>query len=450
MNGHSRTSANSPARRLTALGLALVLCACATSPHGRTQFTSPAPISDVYSDAEMQLDLAILPSIQTPCTEEECELNRAFDAQVQQLGARIAAAAYDAHPDLIERISHFEFEVVEKGEPGITSNASGKIVILRGTQQIGLDEGALTFVIAREMGHVISQHHNENTTTRIILSIAAGLLFPALNLFGNSAAIAQATSASTATSVMMATTAASSATSYLGAKLLIHGLRPEQLSEADQVALNLLERMGWSHHDLAQALENSAEFEPSNEWSEELRFSVAQFRSLVNASAAIEALPENPILESNLAPAESEELEPLQAASLDVASDAGPDAEASPASVADTPSPALSSAAVPIQAIPPAVAATLMKQSSQASPARREKFMTRPAQSLKKPGRDSVRQKTKAATSRLKKAQDVQKSRAGKGAKSKPAKVSERSKKPATAKDRAPQKSKKPSTNPAV
>lgn len=275
------------------MAVALTFWVSALPAQART-LAAPAPISDVYSEADMRLYLATLPAIESPCSGEECELNAAFDARVQRLGARVAAAAYDLHPDLSHRIRQFEFKVAEKKDTGVTSNASGTIVVLRGTQAIGLDDDALTFVLAREMGHVISQHHEENTTTRILLSVAAGILFPALNLFGNSAAVAQATSATTTTasSATLATTAASTATSWLGAKLLLNSMKPEQLSEADQVALNLMESMGLSHRDLALALENSAEFHPTNTWSEDFRNSMLQVRSLETAAEAGEPLPE--------------------------------------------------------------------------------------------------------------------------------------------------------------
>jgi phage gp16-like protein len=293
VNSSSRplASPSTMGRRMTALGLmVLMLGACATSPQGKSGIVMPAPISDVYSDADMQLYLATIAAVARPCVEEECELNRAFDAQVQHLGVRIAAAAFDARPDLIKRISRFEFEVAEKEEVGTISNASGNIVILRGTQQIGLNEGALAFAMAREMGHVISQHHDENATARILFSVAVGVLFPAFNLFGNTAAFAQATSASTISTAAVATTAASTATSYLGARLILDKLKPNQLSEADQVALDLLGRLGWGHQDIAQALEDSAAFESSNAWSEDFQLSAAQVRSLESASDVGEPL----------------------------------------------------------------------------------------------------------------------------------------------------------------
>lgn len=371
MNGMTRNHMHPPARRLGALSLALLLCACATSPQGRTKITSPAPISDVYSDAEMRLDLATIPNNEMPCSDGECDLNRDFNRQVQQLGANIAAAAYAMHPDLIQRINQFEFDVIEKKEAGITSNASGKIVVLRGTQQIGLNETALAFVLAREMGHVISQHHDENTTTRIVLSVAVGLLFPALNLFGNSAALAQATSASTATTTMLATTAASSATSYFGSKLVLNSLKPEQLSEADQVALKLMERMGWSHKALADALAASAEFEPGNAWAEEFRYSIAQVMALETTTEDSSPLPPitnesaeaelGPLMDLNLqAP---EEIPVLQV----VQPEAAPATSSPPKTSPSAASPASTSRAKNILQLSPSIQAKPINQTQKSS-----------------------------------------------------------------------------------
>lgn len=439
MLGDSRSSHHSSARHLGAFGLALMLCACATSPQGRQKITTPAPISDVYSDAEMRLNLATTPSIQVPCIKEECELNHAFDQQVQQIGARIVSAAYDAHPDLIHRISHFQFEVAEKKEPGITSNASGKIVILRGTQQIGLNEEALSFVIAREMGHVISQHHDENTTTRILLSVAAGLLFPALNLFGNTAAIAQATSASSAT---MATTAASTATSYLGSKLVLKSLKPEQLSEADQVALDLLERMGWSHQDIAEALESSAAFEPSNTWSEEFCFSIAQVRSLESASNDIEPLPENPLFTSDSAPLETPA---PQAALVDAAGNPLPALEENHEVAFDMPVDSVSvTTSSFVASTPPVLPATKRKWSSQPLKTAKNKVTSRLEKSPSKPARITAHKMAKTSSVRLKMAESGKKGRSGKGATSKSARISDRGRKPVLANRPTLRKQKKP------
>lgn len=426
-----------PGGRLAVLGLTLLLCACVTSPQGRPKIAPPAPISDVYSEADMRLHLATIPSIRKPCAEEECELNHAFDQQVQHLGAQVATAAYDAHPDLIKRVKRFEYEVVEKKEPGVTSNASGKIIVLRGTQQIGLNEQALAFVIAREMGHVISQHHEENATTRILLSVAAGVLFPALNLFGNTATIAQATSASTVTSTTVATTAASTATSYLGAKLVMNSLKPEQLSEADQVALDLLGRMGLSHRDLALALEHSAEFEPSNAWSEDFRYSIAQVRALETASDTGEVLPEIPSFDSDLARDESGDAKMSEVGLRDAEGNPLPPLEDPSETIAEVPAELIAvagTAATPIQMT------ALQPNATPQLPQINETKTAPPAGAVANPVRGKARTQAGAAASRLKAAASSKKVRAGRGAKSKSARSPAPGKKPAVVKKRSAKK----------
>jgi Zn-dependent protease with chaperone function len=274
--GDSTSLANSFARALPVA--LLLLSACSTTPQGRTHIVTPTPVSAVYSDADMRIQLATAPSINTPCVGVECEQNREFDQRVQQLGARLAVAAFDAYPDLNKRVSHFEFAVAEKADFGSTSNARGRVVIYRGMQNLDLEDAALAYLMARELGHVVGQHHDENSATRILLSVAIGVLFPALHLFSGTSTLAQATSATSATTVT--STVASTATSYLGSKVVLASIKPDQLSEADSIALGLLENLGWSRHDIATALQASSHLEGKSAWVEDFRVSVGRMKAL--------------------------------------------------------------------------------------------------------------------------------------------------------------------------
>ena len=263
--------------------LAMVaLNACSTSPQGRKQLSSPAPIIDIYSDVNMRVHLATVAN--ATCLGAECALNREFDQQVQQLGVSLARLAYDAHPDLTKRVSQFEFVVAEKEKPGTASNASGTIVIFRGVQKLHLDEEALAFLIAREMGHVICRHHDENYSVKILVSVLASVLFPALNLFNGSAAVAQATSATSGTTA--ATVAASSATSFLGSEVVVASIKPGQLSEADAVALDLMSGLGWNKRDVAGILEACTQVDGDDTWAKDFRNSVSNVKTLVGKSEA--------------------------------------------------------------------------------------------------------------------------------------------------------------------
>ena len=245
---------------------------CATSPQGRTQITAPTPVSNVYSSMNMNLTLATAPGIQKTCNTEQCMSNLKFDDRVQALGVRLASAAFHLYPDLTNRVSHFDFNIAAKSDIGTTSSGSGKIVIYRGTQSLELSDESLAFLLAREMGHVIARHHEENSGTRIMFSVLAGLLFPALNLFTSSAAAAQATSITSATT--LTTTAASTATSFVGSEVVLANIKPSQLTEADAIALDLLDYSGWNHESVAHALETNLVLNGKDAWSEDLRESV--------------------------------------------------------------------------------------------------------------------------------------------------------------------------------
>lgn len=270
----------------TALACSFILAACSTSPQGRKQLTVPLPVSEVYSEADMRLQLATASSVDTACSGDECTRNLEFENQVQMVGYRLALAAYAAYPDLGKTVNEFEVEVAEKSELGSASNAAGRVVIYRGVQQLGLDDAGVAFLLAREMGHVIARHHAENSGTRILLSIAAGVLFPALNLFNGSAQVAQATQATSATT--LGTTVASTATSYVGSKAIMAGLRPDQLNEADTVALVLLDREGWHVHDVANALTNTVVPQGYNGWAEDFRLSMAHVLKMDSDNRAME------------------------------------------------------------------------------------------------------------------------------------------------------------------
>jgi hypothetical protein len=262
-----------------ALACSFILAACSTSPQGRKQISVPLPVSEVYSEADMHLQLATASSIDTPCRDDdECARNLDFDNQVQMLGYRLALAAYDTYPDLNKIVSEFQVEIAEKSELGSASNAVGKIVIYRGVQQLGLDDAGVAFLLAREMGHVIAQHHAENSGTRILLSIAAGVLFPALNLFNGTAQVAQATQVTSAAT--LSTTVASTATSYLGSKAILAGLKPDQLSEADAIALVLLDKEGWHVHDVAEALSHTPVVPGVSGWGEDFRVSTVRIQKI--------------------------------------------------------------------------------------------------------------------------------------------------------------------------
>ncbi len=230
--------------------------------------TAPAALSAVYSEMDMQAHLMTSADTGAQCAGLECLLNHAFDQRVQRLGARLAESAYAAYPELKQRIGKFEFVVAEKAEPGTASNSSGTVVIFRGVQKLHLDEEAVAFLIAREMGHAISRHHDENSAASVLFSVVAQVLFPVANLVRGSVALIQTASA--------ATTATAAAASFIGSRVMIESNKPDQMREADAIALELLAKQGWNSHEVADALAAGKPIEGDDIWSKDLRLSATR------------------------------------------------------------------------------------------------------------------------------------------------------------------------------
>jgi Zn-dependent protease with chaperone function len=234
------------------------------------QVAVPSSVSAVHSEMGMRLNLASTADTLSPCVGVECKLDRAFDQRVQRLGTRLAQSAFEIYPELTERFSQFEFVIAEKAEAGSTSSAAGTVVIFRGVQKLRLDEEALAFLIAREMGHVISRHHDEDSSTSILFSIVAQVLLPVTNLIRGSAALIQTASATATAS------AVSTAASFVGSRMAIESYKLDQLHEADAIALDLLAGLGWNRGEIADALASSTQVIGDDRWSKDLRISARE------------------------------------------------------------------------------------------------------------------------------------------------------------------------------
>jgi hypothetical protein len=207
-----------------------------------------AGVSEVYSDLEMKFDLAIKDNA-APCEKFECQENKAFDKRMQFLGKRLATTTYKKHPDLKERVKTFKFNVVDKVEAGTASNAKGDIVIFRGLQHLKLSDKAMRFLIAREMGHVIAKHHNKNTTAKLIISAIVAAVVPVAGIVS---------------------VTASTATTYVGGKVVMLKVKPKQLAEADNIALSLL---GTKRSGLRGVMNALPKEEATTDWSKDLQMS---------------------------------------------------------------------------------------------------------------------------------------------------------------------------------
>lgn len=228
---------SSTLRSAAAIFSAILLGACAsTTPGGRSQLAAPAPISSLYSSLDLTLTLAALAPVASACVGVQCAVDRGFERQAQRLGSRLADVAYGKYPELKTRVPQFKVVVAEKSEGGISSDASGSIVIYRGVRKVSLDEEALAYLIAAEMGRVIARHHDEKSAATIISSLIAQVVLAPANLARGVAFIASSTA------------------SAFGKDWIAPGNDPDQLREADIIALDLLAGLGWSDTEIADSL----------------------------------------------------------------------------------------------------------------------------------------------------------------------------------------------------
>jgi predicted Zn-dependent protease len=269
-----------------------LLTGCATSPEGRTQVVAPQALqgfSAVYSEFDMHLQLVIAAN-SASCQNEECAADRAFDLRILALGGRLADIAYRQHADLHLRFPRFEFVVADKADAGAASSAGGTVVIYRGVRLLKLDDAALAFVMAREMSHVIGGHHDENVTASILVAVAAQILFPVLNIARGLTAATTAATTTAAASTVVSTSAVASAASFAGSRALRASYRPQQVVEAEMMAMKLLVATGWDGREVSDQLEALRPALPEDPfWIEELRDSARRMASLMQGPQLPEA-----------------------------------------------------------------------------------------------------------------------------------------------------------------
>jgi hypothetical protein len=235
-------------------------------------------ISDVYSDIDMRVRLAGKAST-SACLAEQCAENLAFDARVGSIGRYLSKAASQLYPQQEQLIQRMTFSVAEKQEAGTASNNKGHIVVLRGVQNLQLSDEVLGFVMAREMSHVIAGHHKTNTSTKLIISVLASVLFPAIAIVGASSAAAQASTATT-----LLTSAASTATSMVGSEVALAQVKPTQLSQADEMAHAMMEKIEWDMRHVESVL--TKDDAPQSAWMLDLQASKKTLQTIIEKEDA--------------------------------------------------------------------------------------------------------------------------------------------------------------------
>lgn len=180
-----------------------------------------------------------------------------FALQVQRIAGTLQRGAQNLYPDLAQRTpglvdSRFDIYVVDGDDPGSDSSANGRIVLNAGFGTRRPYDEWIAFVIAREMGHVIARHHEENSSAGIATSVLMNILIPGSSLLKG-------------------------LLSAGGSEIAAKSKRNVQALEADAIAIDLLEASGFRLRDLYLTLLIEPVLLDQGKWSKYFRDSSDNF-----------------------------------------------------------------------------------------------------------------------------------------------------------------------------
>lgn len=245
-----------------------VISACSTTPVGERTRIIDIPLAAAQSDLEFSI--VSRPRFNQSCTgnstcsqESASEETKRFDQTVVGIAGRLQEAAMRLYPDLTwcsrKAVGGcFDVYVVEGQSPGSSSSSNGRITLNTGLARWQSYETALAFVVAREMGHVIARHHQEQSSVNIVASVLLNVLVPGSGLL-------------------------KSVISTGVARLASQSNRDMQVAEADAIAFKLLKGSGLGMGDVARSLLGAPTLGDENYWAKE--FSRSSSKLVAEASA---------------------------------------------------------------------------------------------------------------------------------------------------------------------
>jgi len=255
-----------------------MLGGCAISLHdGRTQPAAPKPISAVYS--QFNLKLRLLLATDSSRRGEECAGPECFDRRIAEIGPQIAQAAYEVYPEFACQVKELDFIVADKREPATLSSALGRVVVFRAVENVAYSDAALAFILAREVGHIVAQHHEQNTAYGLFVSGVAHILMPVTSLARAISETFSGVGAAVTTSATVAANASVSATSMAGSQVALEVQARTQQDEADDIALRILGHLGIDGLRIRQSF-GKADPKPVNDWMARLYHSIDRLTDL--------------------------------------------------------------------------------------------------------------------------------------------------------------------------
>jgi Zn-dependent protease with chaperone function len=194
----------------------------------------------------------------SPCPSAESIAK--FARQVERIGAELATEAHGLAPELFTRISALHIGVETDIGAGSASSAGGRIILDSNLAALDPTDDVVAFLIAREMGHVIARHDEEDAGARMAFSALTALV-PVGGLIVKFVA------------------------SMLGSQALKTTWAERQRREADELALALLDRCHRSPGIIALNLRAGLKRErlPEGEWGADFAQSIKRVNTVALA-----------------------------------------------------------------------------------------------------------------------------------------------------------------------
>ena len=100
----------------------------------------------------------------------------ASNAATLRIAESLQAAARGLYAHKMSSLGGFDVYIAESQQAETLSSATGKIALYGGIADLKPADDWLAFVIAREMGHVLAGHHDQNSAASILTSVIMNLL----------------------------------------------------------------------------------------------------------------------------------------------------------------------------------------------------------------------------------------------------------------------------------
>lgn len=250
----------------------VTIAGCATTPLDNRARIIDIPLASTHADISFSITTG---SRQRPLCggAAGCPARAGSDAamrfvlQVERVADALQEGAQSLYPDLVQRVpglaeGRFDIYVAEDAEPGSASSANGRIAINSALGVWQPYDDWLAFVIAREMGHVIARHHEENSAAGLATSVIMNILIPGSGLL-------------------------KSVVSAGGSRIASVSKRGVQTLEADAIALKLLEASGFRLRDVSLSLRTAMALPDDSAWSNSFRKSSENFLDEVRTSEPV-------------------------------------------------------------------------------------------------------------------------------------------------------------------